>query len=42
MTIREWALQHWLLASLVAFSFSLSHLFVDFHIGLFGPSSISM
>ena len=26
----------------MAFSSSLSHLFVDFHIGLFGPSSLSM
>ena len=42
MKITDWARQRWFLASLAAFSFSLSHLFVDFQIGLFGESSISM
>ena len=39
MTIAEWTRHRWLLMSIAAFSFSLSHLFVDFQIGVFGASS---
>ena len=42
MTITEWARHRWLLTSTAAFAFSLSHLFIDFQIGLFGQSSSSI
>jgi hypothetical protein len=40
--MREWIAGRWRPLSLAAMGFSLAHLFIDFHIGLFGASSQRM